>query len=657
MADLAKAREKMVERQVAARGISDRSLLDAMRFVPREAFVPERLIEFAYEDSPLPIEAEQTISQPYIVALMIEAAEVKSGDKVLEIGAGSGYAAAVMGRIAGEVLAIERHRELAELAGRRLEKLGYTNVDILEGDGTNGLPEEAPFDAIIAAASGSHVPETLIEQLEIGGRLVMPVGEPHSVQSLVKVTRISEEEYEQEDLGPVRFVPLIGKYGWRDGREEEEGEPTGAPRIVRDAAEPLPSIADPGFGELFDRFGDARVVLLGEATHGTSEFYSARAAITRRLIERHGFTIVAVEADWPDAASIDRYVRHRPEREGEEAAFQRFPTWMWRNEEVDEFVRWMRRHNEGRSGNDMAGFYGLDLYNLGSSMRAVIDYLDDVDPEAAVVARERYGCLQPYARNPQSYGRMAITHGFAQCEQPVVQMLRELHAKRLEYVAKDGDEWLDAAANARLVKNAEKYYRVMYHGAAESWNLRDTHMFETLCQILDAKGPEAKAIVWAHNSHIGNAAHTAMGQVREEVNIGQLAKEKFGEQARLIGFGTHGGTVAAATDWDGPMEVKEVLPSMAGSYERVSHDSGIPCFLLDLREGENEAARDVLMQPRLERFIGVIYRPEAERWSHYAQAILPKQFDGWVWFDRTSAVSPLPGKVRPGEDETYPFGL
>jgi protein-L-isoaspartate(D-aspartate) O-methyltransferase len=217
MADLAKAREKMIERQVAARGITDQNLLDAMGSVPRELFVPEHLIEFAYEDGPLPIEADQTISQPFIVALMIEAAELKPGDKVLEIGAGSGYAAAVMGRIAGEVLAIERHHELAELAGKRLERLGYTNVDILEGDGTNGLPEEAPFDAIIAAASGSHVPETLVGQLSVGGRMVMPIGEPHSVQRLVKVTRVSEEEYEQEDLGPVRFVPLIGDHAWREG--------------------------------------------------------------------------------------------------------------------------------------------------------------------------------------------------------------------------------------------------------------------------------------------------------------------------------------------------------------------------------------------------------------------------------------------------------
>jgi len=224
----------------------------------------------------------------------------------------------------------------------------------------------------------------------------------------------------------------------------------------------------------------------------------------------------------------------------------------------------------------------------------------------------------------------------------------------------DGEEWLDAAANARLVKNAEAYYRAMYEGAAESWNLRDTHMFETLCSMLDAQGPDSKAVVWAHNSHIGDARYTEMGIVRGELNIGQLAKEKFGEKARNIGFGTHKGTVAAADDWDTPMQVKNIRPSLPESYERLSHDSGLHEFLLDLREGANPRVAARLEEPMLERFIGVIYRPETERWSHYSQAILPHQFDAWVWFDETSAVTPLPGEARPGEksaDETWPFGL
>jgi erythromycin esterase-like protein len=430
------------------------------------------------------------------------------------------------------------------------------------------------------------------------------------------------------------------------------------PRLIADAAEPLPDIDDPAFGTFFDRFADARVVCLGEASHGTSEFYRARAAISRRLIERHGFNIVAVEGDWPDCATIDRYVRHRPARELEFTAFERFPMWMWRNREVDAFVRWMRRHNENRAYERMCGFYGLDLYNLSASIDAVIRFLDEEDPELATLAHRRYGCLEPWAADPALYGRHSLLEGYARCEVGVIQMLKDLLQKQVDCFGAECDEWLDAAANARLVKDAEAYYRIMYHGSAESWNLRDTHMFDTLNMILDAKGPDSKAIVWAHNSHIGNARFTDMGMHREELNIGQLVKDKWGPRARLIGFGTHSGTVAAADDWDQPMKIKRVQPSLPESHERMSHESGVDRFLLDLRDGE---VREGLMEPRLERFIGVIYRPETERWSHYSEAILPKQFDGWVWFDETSAVTPLPGELRPGEhrevEETYPFGL
>ena len=428
--------------------------------------------------------------------------------------------------------------------------------------------------------------------------------------------------------------------------------------LIRNSAEPLPDIDDDRFAAFFDRFGDARVVLLGEASHGTSEFYRARAQISKRLIAHHGFTIVAVEADWPDAATIDRYVRHRPQREGEQKAFERFPTWMWRNREVDSFIRWLRRHNNGRDYGEMAGFYGLDLYNMSMAMRAVIEFLDERDPELGRLASRRYGCLDPWAENPAAYGRHTLMEGYARCEVGVVEMLKDLLQKQVDCFAEECDEWLDARSNARLVKNAEAYYRVMYHGSAASWNLRDTHMFETLLHLLDAKGPNSKAIVWAHNSHIGNAAFTEMGQVRDELNIGQLTKERFGSEARLIGFGTHSGTVAAADDWDEPMKIKVVRPSLEDSYERASHDSRLPRFLLDLRPEEiGRDLRDALMEPRLERFIGVIYRPDTERWSHYSQCILPRQYDGWVWFDETQAVTPLPGEQRPGEEETYPFGL
>jgi erythromycin esterase-like protein len=334
---------------------------------------------------------------------------------------------------------------------------------------------------------------------------------------------------------------------------------------------------------------------------------------------------------------------------------------MWRNREFDHFVRWLHGHNKDKAAGQMAGLFGLDLYNLSASMRAVIDYLEGVDPAAAKEARERYSCLAPFSQNPAAYGKLAMSHGFAFCRDGAVAMLKDLLQRRLHYALQDGEEWLDASANARLVKNAEAYYRVMYEGSEESWNLRDTHMFETLCALLDANGPKSKAVVWAHNSHIGDARYTEMGIARRELNIGQLCKEKFGSQARNIGFGTHGGTVAAADDWDGPMLVKRVNPSMPESYERLCHESGVGRFLLDFREGENRGVTTKLKEPRLERFIGVIYRPETERWSHYSQAILPHQFDGWVWFDETDAVTALPGEIRPGEqtsaDETWPFGL
>ena len=288
---------------------------------------------------------------------------------------------------------------------------------------------------------------------------------------------------------------------------------------IRAAAEPLPGFGDAAFGALFDRFADARVVLLGEASHGTSEFYRARDAITRRLVAEHGFNIVAVEADWPDAASIDRHVRHRPAQAGTEPAFRRFPTWMWRNAEVEAFVEWLRAHNDALPPDRRTGFFGLDLYSLNKSIRAVVDYLDRVDPEAAAVARRRYGCLTPWAEEPAAYGRLALTSGFAPCEQAVLETLRELLESHLDYAVHDGTEFLDAAHNARLVRNAEAYYRAMYYGSAESWNLRDTHMFETLDLLLATGGGNARAVVWAHNSHIGDARHTEMGWARGELNI------------------------------------------------------------------------------------------------------------------------------------------
>jgi protein-L-isoaspartate(D-aspartate) O-methyltransferase len=674
----AQERAVMVSRHLRARGIEDPLLLAAVGAVPREAFVPEHLQEFSYEDSALPIEAGQTISQPYIVARMLELAEIKPGDKVLEVGAGSGYAAAVMSRMANKVFAIERHEELAKLARARLKRLGYANVEIIIADGTKGLPEEAPFQAIIVSAGGPHVPEALKHQLAIGGRLIIPIGE-FGYQTLMRVRRTGKDSFKEEDFGAVAFVPLIGEEGWAEPERERvkeaaaHAEPSGFAaglllpakraltiqnrlgRLMAETAEPFGNLHE--LCDLVERFSDAKVVLLGEATHGTAEFYQARARITEMLVERHGFNIVAVEADWPDAAVYDAYVRGLPRPVLPKSVFTRFPTWMWRNGQVAEFLDRLKEINATIGDPDRkAGFYGLDIYSLGASIEAVLHYLDKVDPEAARVARERYGCLVPWRAEPARYGRMALSRGYAVCEKPVADALTDLLRKRLDYIAKDGEAFFDAEQNARIVAGAEQYYRAIYYGDAASWNLRDQHMFDTLERLLAERRPDAKAVVWAHNSHIGNAAFTEMGQVRGEHNIGQLARQRFGEDAALIGFGTDRGTVAAASDWDGVMEIKRVRPARDDSYEGRSRDTGIAAFLLETGPGQRESVRAELAEPLLERAIGVIYRPETELLSLYFQAELSRQFDAWIWFAETQAVAARPVHAH-GPDETYPFGL
>jgi putative phosphoribosyl transferase len=426
---------------------------------------------------------------------------------------------------------------------------------------------------------------------------------------------------------------------------------------LRAAAEPLPAINDPAFARAFDRFATKRVVLLGEASHGTSEFYNARAAITRHLIEKHDFSIVAVEADWPDAATIDRHIRQKPYEAMRDTAFARFPAWMWRNEEFASFMRFLKQHNHAKHMDDRVGFYGLDLYNMNASISVLLAYLDHVDEKAAAVARSRFACLTPWSRDPVAYGRAALTPGFTTCEKPVTQILIDLLKKKLDYIAKGGDQFFDATQNARLAANAERYYRVMYYGSHLSWNLRDQHMFQTLKQILDHAGPDKKAVVWAHNSHIGDARQTDMGRSRGELNIGQLCREEYGDAAALIGFGTASGTVAAASEWDSPMEIKTIRPPLPGSYEDICHTLDIERFLWDFTKDHPAAFRDLIAEPRLERYIGVIYRPETERASHYSYAELSKQYDAFVWFDRTQALTPLPTLTNTQEDETYPFGL
>jgi erythromycin esterase-like protein len=419
-----------------------------------------------------------------------------------------------------------------------------------------------------------------------------------------------------------------------------------------------------GVGPILDLIGDVDVVLIGEATHGTAEFYRTRARLTQALIESRGFNIVAAEADWPDAHRADRWVRGASvEPDAAEALgdFIRFPRWMWRNREVLKFLEWLRSHNLALPPASRAGFYGLDLYSLHRSIDAVLQYLERVDPAAAGRARERYACFDIFGTNPQTYGHATTYGGESSCEREVVAPLVELQRRAADYARRDGrvaaDDYFAAEQNARVVHDAEHYYRTMFGSGRASWNLRDTHMMSTLEALMahvSRTNGHARTVVWAHNSHLGDARATAMS-ARGELNIGQLVRQGYGAAMVSIGFTTHSGSVTAAHDWDADAELMMVRPSLSGSYERLFHDAGIGDFVLDLRGPAGRA----MPAPLLERAIGVIYRPRTERQSHYFLADLPRQFDIVIHHDETRGVEPLELWSRHDADlpETWPTGV
>ena len=443
----------------------------------------------------------------------------------------------------------------------------------------------------------------------------------------------------------------------------------GVAPLLRDAAHPLRGTAE-DYRPLMDLIGGAHFALIGEASHGTDDFYRERARITRQLVEEKGFRAVAVEADWPDAYRVNRYVRGAaddPDARAALAGFQRFPTWMWRNTVVVEFVEWLREWNAGRAPEEQTGFYGLDLYSLYTSAEAVISYLERVDPEAARRARQRYACFEEFGGEGQEYGYATGLGGAEPCEDEVVAQLVELRERAGDYVCMDGafaeDEYFFAEQNARLARNAEEYYRAMFRGRASSWNLRDQHMAQTLEALvahLGRHGREAKVAVWEHNSHLGDARATEMG-AHGELNVGQLVRERHDRDAVLVGLTTHRGWVTAADDWDLPADRKRVRPVLPGSCEELLHDVGLDRFYLTLRLPEAHAdVAAALASPRLERAIGVIYRPGTERMSHYFHARIASQFDALIHLDETTALEPLERTPRweSGEPpETFPRGF
>lgn len=437
--------------------------------------------------------------------------------------------------------------------------------------------------------------------------------------------------------------------------------------LVRDCAHKL-THSRGDFDPFIELVGDARFVLLGEASHGTHEFYRARADITKRLIEEKGFTAVAVEADWPDAYRVNRYVNglgSDPDAEEALGSFKRFPAWMWRNADVLDFVGWLREHNDSlEPGSSKAGFYGLDLYSLHTSIEAVLAYLDKVDPEGARRARFRYGCFEHFGEDPQAYGYAAGFGLSRTCESEVVAQLVDLQRRASDYARRDGrvaaDDFFYAAQNARLIKNAEEYYRSMFRGGVSSWNLRDAHMAETLDALVEhfaAQALPGKTVVWAHNSHLGDARATDRARYGEW-NLGQLVRQKYGLDCVSLGFTTYAGTVTAASNWGGAAERKQVQRALAGSIESLFHQAGIPAFLLTLprRSQVSNGLRD----PMLERAVGVIYRPQSELASHYFHASVSDQFDAVIHFDQTRAVEPLEPSSEWGVGEpaeTFPSGV
>ncbi|NOQ68944.1 MAG: hypothetical protein GQ573_02345 [Gammaproteobacteria bacterium] len=454
------------------------------------------------------------------------------------------------------------------------------------------------------------------------------------------------------------FVPLTNVAGWQEetgeqvlnrasNKDPNKTSETGLTLadLIYDSSEHFSDIDSANLDGLLNRIADSRVVLLGEASHGTAEFYDMRVRITRELIEKKGFNIVAVEADWPDAETVNFIVRgydHKPMFNKQ--PFSGFPTWMWLNHSVQTFVHWLKDYNQSfNSTEDAVSFYGLDLYNMFSSIEVVLNYLQDVDPKMAEAASWSYGCLMPWLNDPSIYSRVMKSGRFRGCEYEVFAVLQNLLNKGAFYRPADAPRFFHAVQNARLVRNGERYYRTMYYDNNTSWNQRDQNMFETLQAILNYSGQTSKVVVWAHNSHIGDARATEVSE-HGEFNLGQRVRETFGDNAYLIGFGTDHGTVAAASEWGGPMQVMQLQPSHKDSYERLCHDVKTDNFLLPLRNPLQDITREKLLKERLQRAIGVTYDAKDELKKHYIYASLPRQFDEYIWFDETQAVKPLADK-------------
>ncbi|MFH6769049.1 erythromycin esterase family protein [Gaetbulibacter aquiaggeris] len=634
--------------QLKNRGIKNALLLKAFQDIPFSLFILKDFPTASYQEIEKTEALKLIETRALVIAKMLEQLKIKEGEKILTIGVDSVYILAALSKIYKEVYMVDAHKIYAEWAVKTLNNIGITNVFAKNNNQTLGWKAKAPFDVILIASELEEVPKGLKEQLNIEGKLLIPVGPDwvHSVFEIIQ--RVSETDYKTEKLRDNFFIPhpeILPEIESTDFPEKD------IINEIKLKAMPFEDIKDFPIDDLLDRIGDAQVVLLGEASHGTSEFYLMRQEITKGLIEKKGFNFVCAEADWSDAQQINSYVKDKY-TQNQWMPFARFPEWMWKNKEVLNFVEWLRAYN--MKHEPQAGFYGLDLYGLENSILLVIDYLEKKDTELAKLAKSRYTCIMPYMSDPSIYGKMVLSNQLISCEKEILKMLIDLLKNKIKL--NHSPEYFYAYQNANVVVDAERYYKAMYYGSADSWNLRDFHMFQTLKSLLSYFGPHSKAVVWAHNSHIGNALATEMYS-RGEINIGHLCKEQFKNKSYHIGFGTHDGTVAAAHNWGGAMEIMQVNPSLLGSYENLCSQTQIANFTLPLRENDTgKKLRKLLNAPKLERAIGVMYRPKTERMSHYFQAVLPSQFDEYIWFNTSKAVTPITtSNVIPKLLESHPF--
>ncbi|MDG1729481.1 MAG: erythromycin esterase family protein [Algibacter sp.] len=639
-----------IKEQLEDKGITSALLLKAFQDIPEAFLLSETLHPYFYEDIRIEKNQEKTEPRVIVVARMLEQLKVKEEEKILITGVDSIYILVVLSKIYKEVYTVETNETYANWAIEVLKTIDITNVHIKVGKPEMGWKEKGPFNAILIASEIETIPKTIKEQLKIDAKLLVPIGPDWAHVMLQIVKRVGKDEYASKALRDSYFIPnpkILPEISTETYPEIEMIDEIGMSSIPFKTIKKFPMEA------LLERIGDAKVVLLGEASHGTSEFYLTRQEITKALIEKKGFNFVCAEADWSDAEQINNYVRNQYKVQ-DWMPFARFPQWMWKNKEVLDFVEWLKKYNTKH--NNTIGFYGLDLYGLENSIDLVIKHLEDMDTDLAELAKTRYACITPYMSQPSVYGKLIKNNRLISCEKEILNMLFELlkHKNKLNH----SQAYFYAYQNATVVVDAERYYKAMYYGSAESWNLRDFHMFYTLKSLLSYFGKESKAVVWAHNSHIGNALATEM-YARGEINIGHLCKEHFGTKSYHIGFGTHTGTVAAARNWGEKMEVITVNASVEDSYEHLCHKTNVTNFTLPLRKTHtHNNLRELLGTPRLQRAIGVVYRPETELLSHYFKTVLPSQFDEYIWFNKTKAITPLITKTETSKlMDLHPFGL